>query len=46
MSINLDKETYTKDEVGKQIRRWVYSGKSVLKGLVKRREWEAQNYYA
>lgn len=41
----LQKDRFS-DEVGKQIRRWVYSGKSVLKGLVKRREWEAQNYYA
>lgn len=27
-----------------EFRRWVYSGKKVLPGLVKRREWEAQRW--
>lgn len=27
-----------------EFRRWVYSNGKVLKGLVKRREWEAQTY--
>lgn len=33
------------EEVGKQIRRWVYCNGKVLTGLVKRREWEARYYY-
>lgn len=33
------------EEVGKQIKRWVYCNGKVLSGLVKRREWEARYYY-
>jgi lysozyme len=33
------------EEVGKQIRRWVYCNGKVLAGLTKRREWEARYYY-
>lgn len=33
------------EEVGKQIRRWVYCNGKVLAGLKKRREWEARYYY-
>lgn len=33
------------EEVGKQIRRWVYCNGKVLGGLKKRREWEARYYY-
>ena len=33
------------EEVGNQIRRWVYCKGKVLDGLVKRREWEARYYY-
>lgn len=29
------------EEIQAQFRRWVYAGGKVLKGLVKRREWEA-----
>lgn len=29
------------EEIQAQFRRWVYAGSKVLKGLVKRREWEA-----
>lgn len=32
------------DEIQEQFRRWVYAGGKVLKGLVKRREWEAQRW--
>jgi len=31
-------------EIQAQFKRWVYSGKTVLKGLVRRREWEAQRW--
>lgn len=31
-------------EIQAQFRRWVYSGKEKLPGLVKRREWEAQRW--
>lgn len=33
------------EEVGNQIRRWVYCNGKVLDGLKKRREWEARYYY-
>lgn len=33
------------EEVGNQIRRWVYCKGKVLDGLVKRRDWEARYYY-
>lgn len=32
------------EEIQEQFRRWVYAGGKVLKGLVKRREWEAQRW--
>ena len=32
------------EDIQKQFRRWVYAGDKVLKGLVKRREWEAQRW--
>lgn len=32
------------DEIQEQFRRWVYAGGKVLKGLVKRREWEARRW--
>ena len=32
------------EEIQAQFRRWVYSGKKKLAGLVKRREWEAQRW--
>lgn len=31
-------------EIQAEFRRWVYSGKKKLKGLEKRREWEAQRW--
>lgn len=31
-------------EIQSEFRRWVYAGGEVQKGLVKRREWEAQRY--
>lgn len=31
-------------EIQAEFRRWVYAGGKVLKGLVKRREWEAQRW--
>ena len=31
-------------EIQTEFRRWVYAGGEVQKGLVKRREWEAQRY--
>lgn len=31
-------------DIQEQFRRWVYAGGKVLKGLVKRREWEAQRW--
>lgn len=34
------------DEIQRQFRRWVYSGKKKLPGLVRRREWEAQRWAA
>lgn len=33
-------------EIQSEFRRWVYAGGEVQKGLVKRREWEAQRYAA
>lgn len=32
------------EDIQEQFRRWVYAGGQVLKGLVKRREWEAQRW--
>lgn len=32
------------EEIQAQFRRWVYAGGKVLKGLVKRREWEASRF--
>ena len=32
------------EEIQAQFRRWVYAGGKVLKGLVKRREWEAGRF--
>lgn len=32
------------EQVQAEFRRWVYAGDKVLKGLVKRREWEAQRW--
>ena len=32
------------EEIQAQLRRWVYAGGKKLKGMVKRREWEAQRW--
>ena len=32
------------DEIAAQFRRWVYGGGKKLDGLVKRREWEVQQW--
>lgn len=32
------------EEIQAEFRRWVYAGGKVLKGLVKRREWEASRF--
>ena len=32
------------EEIQAQFKRWVYAGGKVLKGLVKRREWEARRW--
>lgn len=32
------------EDIQEQFRRWVYAGSKVLKGLVRRREWEAQRW--
>ena len=32
------------EDIQAQFRRWVYAGGKVLKGLVKRREWEAERW--
>ncbi len=34
-----------KDGIQAEFRRWVYAGGEVQKGLVKRREWEAERYF-
>lgn len=34
----------TTEEIQTEFRRWVYANGKVLKGLVKRREWEAQRW--
>ena len=34
----------TDDEIATQFRRWVYAGGKKLDGLVKRREWEVQQW--
>ena len=34
----------TDDEIATQFRRWVYGGGKKLNGLVKRREWEVQQW--
>lgn len=38
------KEGAPTGDIQEQFRRWVYAGGKVLKGLVKRREWEAQRW--
>ena len=38
------KEGAPTGEIQAQFRRWVYAGGKVLKGLVRRREWEAQRW--
>lgn len=38
------KEGASTEDIQEQFRRWVYAGSKVLKGLVKRREWEAQRW--
>lgn len=38
------KERASTEDIQEQFRRWVYSGSKILKGLVKRREWEAQRW--
>lgn len=38
------KERASTEDIQEQFRRWVYAGSKVLKGLVKRREWEAQRW--
>lgn len=32
------------EDIQEQFRKWVYTGGKVLKGLVRRREWEAQRW--
>lgn len=38
------KEGASTEDIQEQFRRWVYAKDKVLKGLVKRREWEAQRW--
>lgn len=38
------KEGAPTEDIQEQFRRWVYAGGKVLKGLVRRREWEAQRW--
>lgn len=38
------REGYATEHIQAEFRRWVYAGGEVQKGLVKRREWEAQRY--
>lgn len=38
------KEGTPTGDIQEQFRRWVYAGGKVLKGLVKRREWEARRW--
>lgn len=38
------KEVAPTGDIQEQFRRWVYAGGKVLKGLVRRREWEAQRW--
>lgn len=38
------KEGASTEDIQEQFRRWVYAKRKVLKGLVKRREWEAQRW--
>lgn len=38
------KEGAPTGDIQEQFRRWVYAGGKKLKGLVKRREWEAQRW--
>lgn len=38
------KEGAPTGDIQAQFRRWVYAGGKVLKGLVRRREWEAQRW--
>ena len=38
------KEGAPTGDIQEQFRRWVYAGGKVLKGLVRRREWEAQRW--
>ena len=38
------KEGASTEDIQEQFRRWVYAGGKVMKGLVRRREWEAQRW--
>lgn len=38
------KEGAPTEDIQEQFRRWVYAGGKVLKGLVRRREWEARRW--
>lgn len=38
------KEGASTEDIQAEFKRWVYAKKKVLKGLVKRREWEAQRW--
>ena len=38
------KEGAPTGDIQEQFRRWVYAGGKMLKGLVRRREWEAQRW--
>lgn len=38
------KEGAPAEDIQEQFRQWVYAGGKVLKGLVKRREWEARRW--
>ena len=38
------KEGASTEDIQEQFRRWVYAGGKVLKGLVRRREWEARRW--
>ena len=34
-----------KEKIQGQLKRWVYAGGKKLKGLERRRDWEAKRYY-
>lgn len=38
------KKGATGEEMAREFRRWVYAGKNILPGLVRRREWEARRF--